>query len=511
MSDSTETTGPSSTTFASIRMLFKSGAIVLFATYFDYAISFIGKILIADHLGKVDYGFVSVGIVLVSTVNTVALLGLSNGVSRYLPRYSDKEMHERIISSGFFLIITSSLTISALLFMFSEPIAIQIIQNRDATLVIRVFTVIAPFAVVRSYFYGTVQGLEKTVPKVIVENVLDPVLRITLIGGAVAFSLNQIGGIAAYSIPYVVTGILGLWYLVRRTPLSLKLPTKGVSGRGGMYRELLTFSVPLAVSGAMSMVLSDIDTYFLTFYSNVGSVGVYHVIYPIATILTSFLEAFAFLTIPLISRHHSKDDFRGMRHLYKTVVKWTVALSLPTFLVFVLEPSTVISSTFGAEYAEGGTALAVLSVGFFIHGFAGPSLAALTSMGHNRLVMYDTIIVAAVNVVLNFFLVPKYGLLGAAVATMLSYFVSNALGVVQLYKFADIQPFSREAIVLPVLAIGFFVGTQKFILGDGTSLQWIFSWAVVSSVGYGLVALYIVYGEEEREILRATVERILRK
>lgn len=508
MSGSSEAADSSSAPAASIRILFKSGAIVLFATYFDYAVSFIGKILIADYLGKVDYGFVSVGIVLVSTVNTIALLGLSNGISRYLPRYEEKEIHERLISSGFFLIISSSVVLSTLLFVFAEYIALNIIHDEGSTLVIRVFSFVAPFAVIRSYFYGTVQGLERTVPKVVVENLLDPLLRIALIGGVVAFSLERIGGIAAYSIPYVITGLIGLWYLIRRTSLSLTPPGTAVSNRSGMYGELLAFSVPLAVSGAMTMVLSDIDTYFLTYYSNVGQVGVYHVIYPIATMLTTFLESFSFLAIPLVSRFHSNNDLQGMRHIYKTVVKWTVALSLPAFVTFILEPSTVISATFGAEYSEGGTALAVLSIGFFIHGFAGPSLAALTSMGYNRLVMYDTITIGLLNVILNFILVPEFGLVGAAIATTMSYLMSNILGVVQLYKIADIQPFSIESVVLPAFAIAAFVATRELALGTGSSLAWLLLWIAISSIGYGVVALYLVYGEDEKDILQAILNRI---
>jgi O-antigen/teichoic acid export membrane protein len=121
--------------------------------------------------------------------------------------------------------------------------------------------------------------------------------------------------------------------------------------------------------------------------------------------------------------------------------------------------------------------------------------------------MYDTLVTGVSNILLNFLLVPQYGLVGAALATTLAYTLSNILGLVQLYRISGIQPFTVESCILPGLAIGLFATSYEFVGGVNGKLKWFFLWAGISSIIYGAIALYIVYGEDEQDILKAIIDR----
>ncbi|WP_259517329.1 hypothetical protein [Halanaeroarchaeum sp. HSR-CO] len=65
--------------------------------------------------------------------------------------------------------------------------------------------------------------------------------------------------------------------------------------------------------------------------------------------------------------------------------------TVPVFLVVALFSDMTITVTFGSEYMEGGTALSLLAVGYFIHAIAGPNANTLTAVGRTRLIMWDNV------------------------------------------------------------------------------------------------------------------------
>jgi O-antigen/teichoic acid export membrane protein len=109
-------------------------------------------------------------------------------------------------------------------------------------------------------------------------------------------------------------------------------------------------------------------------------------------------------------------------------------------------PSTVLNMTFGPEYAGGALSLTILAVGFFAHAIAGPSGNALAAIGKTRSMMYDNATVLAINLGLNVVLVPRWGIVGAAVATTVGYGVLNGLYLGQLYLATGMQPFTAATV-----------------------------------------------------------------
>jgi len=236
-----------------------------------------------------------------------------------------------------------------------------------------------------------------------------------------------------------------------------------------MHRELLAFSAPLMITAAMLQVLSHIDTFFLGYFASTTVVGVYNVVYPLAQLLTVVLSAFGFMVMPVISSLDAGDSVGEMRRTYQLSSKWILLATLPVFLVVVLFPEMVIRVTFGAEYDQGALALSVLAVGFFTHAVVGPNGNTLTSVGRTRLIMYDNVAVAVTNVTPNLLLIPEYGLLGAAVATSVSYGLLNALYTYQLYGETGIQPFTAGMVrpsLLALLVVGvvYWITTTFFVV-----------------------------------------------
>ncbi|WP_255149714.1 flippase [Halorarius halobius] len=488
--------------FATVRDLFKGGGALLFGLVLELGISFVAKIIIAQELERVSYGTVSLGIITAAIVSTLVMLGLNTGIGRYLPRYDTPEERRGVLVSGFEVAIPLSVAAGAAI-VLGAPLLAEVFNDQSLVVVFRIFGVAVPFGTVMKLALGSIQGLQDSVPRIVVQNITFPVTRFVGIAIAILLGAGVFGVSIAYVLSYVFAAAAGVYFLATRT----RLFDRSVEAVR-MRRELLVFSLPLVVTAAMSIVLSDIDMYMLGILRGPAVVADYNVIYPLAQLLTAALGAFGFLFMPAVSELDAEGERDQLKRLYQVATKWIVVATLPVFLVFVFFPDRVIPLTFGAKYAQAAPSLAVLATGFFIHTAFGLNKGALTSLGHTRLIMYDDIVGAAVNVALNLVLIPLYGLWGAAWATTLSYVVLNLLYSGQLYRRTSAHPLST-ALAWPALIGGVAMGAvyalgRAYLVVTPLTLVGLFA---AFGVIYGLGVLRFGIEPEEVRLVVSFEER----
>jgi O-antigen/teichoic acid export membrane protein len=120
-----------------------------------------------------------------------------------------------------------------------------------------------------------------------------------------------------------------------------------------------------------------------------------------------------------------------------------VVAAVPLFVALFGFPKPVIGLAFGDAYSDGATALRILVVGNFFAILFGLNARSLVGLGANRVVNYVLVAQTAVNVALNYLLVPTYGIAGAAVASTIAVVVSDVVGSAVLYDRFGVHPFTR--------------------------------------------------------------------
>lgn len=487
-----------------VRTLVKSGTLLAVGFALELGISFLAKLVIAQTLEPVQYGAVTVGVTTLGITSTVVLLGLSRGVGRYVPRYDDPAERRGVFVSAFQLAMPLAVGAGLAIVLGADVLARDVFSDPSAAPVLRVFGLAVPLAALVNLTVGSAQGLKSSTPKLVLRNLTLPVVRFAGIAVVVVLGARTVDIAWAYLASYVVAGVLAVYYLLRYTPLPAR-----TTGYVAKHRELLRFSLPLVVSAAMVHVFSDLDTLMLGWLGDLAAVGVYGVVYPLAELVTVALAAFRFVFMPIISELEAASADAEIRRVYQVISKWVTMATVPAFLVMLLFPRLVINLTFGAKYNDGALALSVLSVGFIVHAVAGLNTEALVSIGRTRDVMYANVVTAALNLVLNLLLIPRYSFLGAAVATTLSYLALNLLASGQLYRLTGVHPFS-EALVRPV-AVGvplvavvtllgrrFLVLTPATLLGLGVAFVLVYGLAILRFGGIEEEEVMLVLSFEER-------------
>lgn len=485
----------------SVRQLFKGGSIDFSGTLVSYAILFVGKAVLSRYLDVGDFGSVALGMTVMTIITTVALIGMKPGLTRFIPRMETSAERRDIVYSGL-LIGLGATTLSAIVLYALAPIlTVRLLEGSNLTAVIQVFAVSIPFFAFIRLMVGITRGYERVVPKVAIKQITLPITRLAAITIVSVFSLGAVAAAGAYLASFLIASVVGLFYFVQEADLRADAP---FSPR---VRELFTFSAPLALSGAVSMILSDVDVLMLGAFKTSSAVGLYEIAYTLGNLFTIVVSSIGVVFVPMMSRYHSNGNVEKMQSTYILSNKWTITATLPALLIAVSYPEQIISMTFGSKYTAGVTTFVLLAVGFSTHAVLGPNGGILNSIGATKIVLYANVVTAATNLVLNLSLIPRYGIFGAAIATVASYLLLNGLYQVTIYRKTGIVPFDRR-ISRPVL-VGISWYLVLFTLFQEMftpTIPAILGLVVVYSFSYALLQIRFGFVNRPEEIILESIQ-----
>jgi O-antigen/teichoic acid export membrane protein len=226
-------------------------------------------------------------------------------------------------------------------------------------------------------------------------------------------------------------------------------------------RELFSFSLAVSLVSFFYFISRWIGIFMLGYFATSKDVGIYGAVDRVIPLINLPLISLNSIFPPMISELYGKKDFVKIESLYKVETKWAISLGLPFFLVLSIFARPIMS-IFGAGFAEGAIALIILSAAQMIIVTAGSQGQVLMMTGNQNLTLINNAFFAFTNIVLNYFLIPRYGILGAAVAGLICTATIILIEVGQVYYLFRMHPF-RSDLVKP-LAAGVVVSLLTLLL-----------------------------------------------
>jgi polysaccharide transporter, PST family len=371
---------------------------------------FIG-IWIARYLGPEQFGALNFAIATVALFGAFASLGLDGIVVRDIAR--EPERQYELLSSAFVLKLCGG----GLAFLISLG-AIFIMRPADSQAhwlvgIIAAGMIFQSFDAIDLWFQSQVQSKYTVLAKNGAFVIL-AVVRVFLL-------LNKAPLIAfAYAaLAEIILGAAGLiMFYVRQQTLPLWCPRKDTA------RRLLGESWPLMLSGLAIMIYVKIDQVMLGSLLNNKAVGVYSAATRISEIWYFVPMSIASSLLPIIVQIKQQSElvyYAKLQSVFDTMAILAYTIILPiTFL-----SNKIILLLYGNLYYESAQILTIhIWAGLFV--FLGVARGLwILAEGYTKISLYTTSIGALLNVVLNFYLIPQYGALGAAIATVISYCFSD--------------------------------------------------------------------------------------
>ncbi len=316
----------------SLRKIAKGAGIVLIGTLIGRAFGYGSRLIIARFLGVSDYGLISLGFAGMSIVATLSLVGMTQGITRYVSFYKGKEDKGRIkgtITSALKITLPLSLLFAFLLFYKANWISIHVFHDANLTSILRIFSIAIPFLVLAKSFMSGIAGFQDMKYPVFVEHVIQNAIKLGAIVILVALGFGVIGAAWGWVIGIVLMPFLAFYFLEKKIFPVFKTKVKAVA----MEKELFSFSFPLMLGGIAGLVMHWMDMLMLGYFSTSANVGIYNAALPTAQIINALPGAFAGIFFPVISELYARNKIDDLRNTYSVVTKWMSSLIFPAFLI----------------------------------------------------------------------------------------------------------------------------------------------------------------------------------
>lgn len=406
--------------------LVKGSAVVFVSLIASQFVAFLLRAFLARSLTVEEYGLFYAVFFFISFFVLFRDLGFGSSLAKYIPEFRVRRQFGELKSSIAFslsLYTVLSLSIVAVLFILSGPIASEFFRTEAAVPLIQVLSLwffVMSFLLFLSVFQGF-NDMPVYALLQFLRNFLVLILAVVIVG-YLGFGVSGVA--LAYLIELSAIAVLAFVILRRRYPFIFKAK---MSINKPLVKKLSFFAIPVFLGGLGGLIMGYMDTLMITGFRSLSEVGFYQVAYPISHFLWYFPTALVTVFFPMVSEFWAKREKKLLSGALRLLVKLSFIIIVPAVLIFIAFPQIIINLLFGPGYLAGATVLQILSATAIVYTLF--MILSYTMQGIGKpIVSTKVVAVAAVcNLVGNLVLIPTYGIEGAAVATFASYLLGMGL------------------------------------------------------------------------------------
>lgn len=360
-----------------------------------------------------DYGVLAILNATGNFVRPLAWLGMGQAL---LWAVSYREADERdCFSSALCFLVVQGALLAGILLVAAEPLTRLIFEGHAHAGLLRLvaLTIFAESFEVLLVSYARIHERAWLFARVMA-------VRFVVLAGASVFALlaldRGIGGLleAALGTSLLFAGA-SLW--IMRGVIAIRV-------NGAVLRQMLRFSLPLVPAQALSMVLVYADRYFIQRYRGEAEVGLYALGYSLALVLNLVVQAVHLAWVPQMYKISKREDaglqFRRLFNYY------TIALAAGALLLSAFSPEALALLATPA-YGAAASVVAPIAGSYVLIGLGLMANVGINTENKTFLATALVAVTAPVNLVLNAVLIPRWGMMGAAWATLLSYALQTSL------------------------------------------------------------------------------------
>ena len=394
-------------------------------------VNFILLPLYSYKLSPYEYGIVDLLFNISTIISTFLMCNIGEGIKRYL---LDKNSEKTSVFNIAILWIFIGFINTILLFLILNNI--QLTKNYAFLLSISLNFVLISF----------LRGLEKLIEYAFCNILLAILIGIFNIIYIVIFNMGIDGYIIAYFLSYIICNLLILVLILKEIKLNLKKIDKK------LFKAISKFSILLVPNSLLWWITNSSDKLMVTYFIGSANNGIYSMAYKIPSLLTIlstiFIQSWEYTSVKEKNDFYTADtnyDYNIFSHYcdFITIVS--------SFLMVILYPITklFLSSSYIISWKYGS----ILILGFLfmtIGDFIGTSYYVEKKMKGN---LISSFLGALINIMLNFLLIPILEILGAAIATMVSYFVMLIFRILNTRKLRKYKINGKQLLLNLILVI----------------------------------------------------------
>lgn len=402
----------------------KGSALIFFMAVVTNIIGYLIRIFLARSLTPADYGLVYAAISLLGLLNVFRNLGFSDTLRKKVPEYMVKRNFVKIKSATvltFLIQLAYMFVIFLIVFVFAEALSGGLFGGERGIDVLIILALSGLASVVFKVTQSVLQGLHRVGLYTSIDFSIYA-LRIIFIIAFIPFGILALP--YAYLSAAIIVSIIS--YLIFRFKFSFIAKAKTRISRK-FSKEILYFSTPIMIGYVASSVVANIDTILLSVFRTLEEVALYQVALPLAHILLIVASAITVVLMPLLSELWTKKRFGTIKEMLGLLTKALFIIVIPLALILIAFPANVISMLFGETYVAASFVLQILSFGMIIMTLNYVFASSIIGIGKPGLNTKIGFVMMGISIVFNLALIPLLGIIGAAIAVIISTIVGFVL------------------------------------------------------------------------------------
>ena len=319
----------------------KGSGILFFGRIFEEICQVIFVIMLARVLGTTGYGLYNLGLGVESILAVIALMGLSEGMVRFIPFELINQNYakiKRILAVGFTVSLSLGIGLGLILFSLAQVLAVRIFHEEAIIPILQLISITIPLEAFGQLLLGVVLGLKRMDYQVYSYSIIYSFVRLGLTVLFLSMGWNVKGAIIAYSIAWAVT-IAVLFYFISRIISLRKL--------GKFSREdvsaLASFSVPLCLTDLTTQLRNYINLMLIGAMGTITSVGIYSVAMRVQMAGTLLMGPIVKAAKPIISDLSQQNEVERLKQVYQTMTRWSLTIILPLAITIILFARSILS------------------------------------------------------------------------------------------------------------------------------------------------------------------------
>lgn len=435
-----------------------------------------------DHYGLTQ-GLIQVGLLIFA----FSSFGVTSFLHKFFPYYQDNTEQKQNDLLGVALMVSFiGFILATAAVYFFQPLIVQKF-SKNSQLLVEYFQWTIPFGffillynILEAYSYGFHKGVVTSLLKETILRIFTLVIILLKVFNFISFYTF----ISLFCLQYAIITIILALHLYQHNQLWLTFKLSRVTKK---FRKKIVLMMLLTLMVIIVNTLrGSIDALVLASIVNLTSVGIFGFAAYMVALLQAPLRSMIAVTIPVLSRAWKQKDHKEISRIYKRSSINLLCFSLLAFFCIWLNYSQAIDFfNINPEYLQARNVFLLLGITAIIEMGTGVNSQIIGTSAYWRFELWTSLLLTSLIIPLSYFLTKEYGLIGPAIANLVSFSVYNAIRYWFLWKKFALQPFSVktiEAILFAAIVYVIVFFTMQSIAG--------LSGLVIRTISY--IVLYIV-------------------
>ena len=368
--------------------------------------------ILTKALGVEQYGIFALIIVSISMLVPICTLKLDFALIRFLGHVKDKRVISKQFISVIGIIFSIVLFISVIVFFLTKYIALNIFGNINVQYLIKISIPLIFLTVtnqVMREYLRAFQEMKKYTAFQLMQTFGEIIITFIL----VLSGFGLLGAIYALLIVRTCTTAIGIMWI--KPQINITIPSFAA------IKPYFPFALPLLPVALGHILINVGDRYVIGYFLGSGSVGIYSASYSLGLLLSLFFAPIPIVLFPTISNLFENNKIEEIKKHLQYSLKYFLMLAIPSsFGLLVLSKPILVTLT-TQEFLEGYLIVPVIALSIMIYSISDLNNQIIILYKKTKVAAVINIIAALLNIGMNIILIPIYGIMGAAVSTLITF------------------------------------------------------------------------------------------